>query len=461
MKFNVKTFCIHALAPLHIGCDEAYEPIGFVVNESAGYLSVFDPLDFLRTLPAGDLERLSAICKKGTPESILEIYKFMRGKSAKGRQIELSADFVAHYRQMVGAAPRHLKEALNQFAILRTSFRSRDQRPYIPGSAVKGALRTAYLNAVAAKNPSAGLGKAKEMEKRLLGGSFDQDPFRLVKVSDFAPAGKIGIKINYVINMKKNLPGAQGRGPYQILETILPGACFVGRIEVGEPPRRDAIKHPISFEALLAGCQHFYTAEKQREDRELEEIQIKPTVWSANGGRLLRLGRHSGAECMTLQPFRQIKIKQKKGGTKILDHATTLWLASEHRQPKNMSLLPMGWTLLEELSPQAEMAMEQMEQDHQASLRAADSASATAPAPRPAQTSAEPETAIWRQVHLTWSPNNSTVTATFQGLKAEGRGKNLVPEHLQGQLFGRKKRAAAAAVKVMKTGNAYTIVSIE
>ena len=60
-------------------------------------------------------------------------------------------------------------------------------------------------------------------------------------------------------------------------------------------------------------------------------------------------GRHSGAEAVTIEGVRKIKITQKTGEPpKYLEHTTRIWLASEESKPEtNKALLPFGWAILE------------------------------------------------------------------------------------------------------------------
>ena len=67
-RCNIKT-----LSPIHIGCDDVYEPTGFTVDEHAYQLVVFDPLRFILGMGEEDRRRFSEICSKGTVGSILEI----------------------------------------------------------------------------------------------------------------------------------------------------------------------------------------------------------------------------------------------------------------------------------------------------------------------------------------------------------------------------------------------------
>jgi CRISPR-associated protein Cmr6 len=65
----------------------------------------------------------------------------------------------------------------------------------------------------------------------------------------------------------------------------------------------------------------------------------------------------------------------------------------------------------------------------------------------------------WPSANLSWSPGNSTITAVFQGKKAQATGKNLVPTTLNDRLFI-KKKPVTACVEVTTIGNKYVITEI-
>ncbi len=356
---------LQVLTPVHIGCDDVYEPTGFAVDEERNRLVVFDPTDFIQALEPSDREHFSSICTKGTIESILEIYKFLRNRAVNGRSVGLCNGFVDHYRQVLAVSPKQARQQLNRFEIRRTAFSPVDNRPYIPGSAVKGALRTGYLNALALKGPDYrhALKKAQQgrydnrhkvLESKLLlleqeqpKDRISKDPFRMVKVSDFMPVGKAETKVMYAVNWKKSPSGGEGRGPYQILEVILPGAIFVGEIRVEKPQSKDAVSMSLTLKDLLEGCRGFFLKEARREDRDLSGMGCKrPFASGNNGGLPFRVGYHSGAECVTVEGYRDIRI-MGKNKTWFSDHATTAWLASEVDKPKHPDfLLPFGWTAM-------------------------------------------------------------------------------------------------------------------
>jgi len=266
---------------------------------------------------------------------------------------------------------KKIQQELNNFIIARTSFGLSDNRPYIPGSAIKGSIRTAYLNArakVKEESRPRGKGSAKELEKTLLdGGEFSTDPFRMVKVSDFKPVGESKTMIIYAVNEKKTPSQFQARGPFQILEVIEPESIFEGWITVEQPEKEAGIKTPISLLSLLDSCNGFYTNEKRREDGELDTMGIpKIPIPDKNGKQfLLRLGRHSGAESVTIEGYRSIKIMRERGQKpRLEEHATTLWLASEISKPKDKdNLKPFGWAFLEEMSVYQTQEFEQKERE--------------------------------------------------------------------------------------------------
>jgi len=347
-------FFLRTLAPIHIGCDEVYEPAGFVVDENAQALTSFDPIDFIDSLSDKDKGLFNQICARGTIESLLELFKFMRGKPVTGRTVKLSKGLIEHYQALltIKIGDRRLQNDMNQFTISRTAFNINTKLPYIPGSSLKGALRTAYLNWLAKVKPS-NERKGKDLEKDLLSGAFQTDPLRLLKVSDFMPVYGVKTRIVYAVNEKKKPSKQEARGPYQILEVIDPGAIFSGTVTIDEPSPEAGIKTPLSQKLLFENAMKFYIDEKKREDTQLAAVSLKGTQYDPlKDGHLLRIGRHSGAECLTIEGHRKIKIMRGRGeqAATSTTGASTFWLAAEDRKPGLVAksiLRPFGWVTLE------------------------------------------------------------------------------------------------------------------
>lgn len=365
---------IRTMSPVHIGCDDVYEPTGFVMDESARQIIVFNSFAFIADMPSADREKFSTICEKGTVSSILEIYQFLKNRPADGRRVSACEDFIKHYNKTL-AMPlgneNRIQQELNRFSIPRTAYLTEDQRPFIPGSSVKGALRTAYLNLSAQKHKSSGTSdprmKGADLEKKLMDYSgIQDDPFRMVKVSDFSPVGDIQTRIVYGVNEKKRPSVNAARGIPLIFEVIMPGAEFSGIISVEQPLKQAGIRQPVALDRLLESATRFYGKEKAREDRELEIIGVEPLPQTDNGGNLLRFGRHSGAESLTIEGFRSIKIMgANRQPPKYKDKATTLWLSSDLKKPAiKKNLQPFGWTAIHALSDETARRFSETEETY-------------------------------------------------------------------------------------------------
>ncbi|MGD9157367.1 MAG: type III-A CRISPR-associated RAMP protein Csm5 [Desulfobacteraceae bacterium] len=358
---NANEFYLKTVSPLHIGCDEIYEPTSFAIDEQAKEMVVFNPFSFISQLGEEDKSNFIELCARGDIGSILEIYHFMRNRPAKGRRIAICQGFLEHFKETLNILRNNenkIKQELNKFEIPRTAFRSIDQRPYIPGSAIKGALRTAYLNMMRKDKKLSTANKernARKLEQQLMDyGGIPDDPFRMVKVSDFMPVGEIKTQIIYGVNKKKTPSERDARGLPLIFETILPGSIFTGTIMVNSPLPGAGIKETVTIQNLLKSSLIFYAKEKEREKAELSNIGIQSKdrseeFRSKGNSFLIRVGRHSGAESVTIEGHRDIYIMGKKGEKKktYKDHATTIWLASESKKPSSENNLePFGWVCL-------------------------------------------------------------------------------------------------------------------
>ncbi len=379
MKTKIFQCYIKILSPIHIGCDEVYEPAGFTVNESNRQITVFNFIDFTGSLNDADQCRFNAICSKGTIESILELYKFLRNRSVEGKTIDVCKGLIDHYKKTISmniSNSRKIQNELNSFAISRTAFLQSDQRPYIPGSGVKGALRTAYLNFLEKRKKLADKNKyfknAQELEKALMDYTdIPGDPFRLVKVSDFMPVGKTATKIVYGVNIKKKQSDNATRGIPTFFEIIQPDTIFQGSIKVETPAKGADISMAVDLDTLLKSASEFYLSEKKRENQDLNTAGVPGVFQNDHDAVLLRCGRHSGAESVTINGHRSIKIMGKKGEKpKYRNRATTLWLASETKTPVHKeNLKPFGWSGLYPIDNNLSKKFAETEQAYQDEIK--------------------------------------------------------------------------------------------
>jgi CRISPR-associated protein Csm5 len=126
-------------------------------------------------------------------------------------------------------------------------------------------------------------------------------------------------------------------------------------------------KQQWTIKEIADACNGFYLGLFWRELAEIKEREYLKADWInqlqdllANGllkrlndgqAFLLRVGRHSGAEALTLNGLRNIRIMQGKGQpAKSGKQPITWWLAADQSND-NQNLLPFGW-LLVEINPQ-------------------------------------------------------------------------------------------------------------
>jgi CRISPR-associated protein Csm5 len=161
---------------------------------------------------------------------------------------------------------------------------------------------------------------------------------------------------------------AEQQGLYQLLECL---PAFAARAFEGTLSIQDTAGVPSSawpslqfrFPEIAAACNRFYRAHLDREMGLMRSMGYLDAQWAdrmeglfsgpvghaleANRAFLLRVGRHSGAESVTLNGVRNIRIMKGKGDAPdFLDEAKTLWLAGDERQSQR-DLLPFGWILIE------------------------------------------------------------------------------------------------------------------
>jgi CRISPR-associated protein Csm5 len=366
-----RPLAISTLSPLHIGCGEVYEPSSFVIHE--GLLHVLDPADFLVALSDGERKRLAALAEQREP--IGAIQRFFRDSAARfaelaRQQVPVAEALAREYAAKAGRPTQRDpggESTFNSFQLARTVFRPFDGTPYLPGSSLKGSIRTAWLDRLnAGAEQSDRRASSRSLEERLLGytaGKFENDPFRLLALADAHPedgSAPPPTRVIYAISKKKRPPRPDERPSPELkvfLETIpeaLP-AAFHGEMRFG--PRAT-----ILWDALCDACNGFYRPQLEAEldhpvlgqllDREWAQMMSRllgdelGELIRARQGFLLRVGRHSGAESVTLAGVRRIKILGPREGTRqTFDFrpSTTEKRYASLTRSGDGGLLPFGW----------------------------------------------------------------------------------------------------------------------
>ncbi len=408
---------ITPLSPIHVGTGESYEPTNYVIED--GVLHEFDTGAVMAALSEKDRAELLTIGNRRPDKTMIEALQ----RYFYERRLPLMA--MAQRRTPVVAGVARLYEKrmkgetenrhdLNKMEIDRTAFVAGMGHPVLVGSSLKGAIRTALLNAC---NGQASLNQQEQrpfddysrayqqanrdemrraerqmrhsaplMQQRLFQfspGKFQLDPFRLLSLSDASWVGESEVpatQARLAVNRKK-APVVDAQGAlrkskaddlYQLLECI-PGwhyRAFAGQLTVQSLAgldNRHNNKLPTAdlrfdMRRIAQACNAFYRPILDEELRQLRNRDYLDANWdktlqtllqgqAARFQRgelfLLRIGRHSGAESVTLNGVRNIKIMKAQGQpAEYLDAPKTWWLAAEDKDQMR-NLLPFGWLLVE------------------------------------------------------------------------------------------------------------------
>jgi CRISPR-associated protein Csm5 len=375
--FTTQALRLTPLTPIHIGCGIDFEPTNYVIDD--GVLYHFDPAqvplkpqDRKALIDAANDKRAALSCIQGFFHDRRDTY------AAQARQVVAVAAGVAeqHRQRIRQIAQREAngRNVINLLEIERTMHHPHSGMPYLPGSSLKGAMRTAWLDQInQGRSRLADDRNANGLEKRLLEGSFHTDPFRLIDVADASGSGVVS-KVYFSTNHKKRQVFKDemeltGKGPATRRECLVGGqhAALTGELRVDALPgqsRGDKVPgQRIEPKALAAACNRYYVQRLDKLLALLEQRGFASPEWCAGVRRLLaalrptfergeafllRVGRHSGAESVTLDGVRDIRIMQGRGmPARFADEATTVWLAAERENITRGDLLPFGWLLVE------------------------------------------------------------------------------------------------------------------
>jgi CRISPR-associated protein Csm5 len=323
MSKKIYNFQIKIKSPVHIGCGEEFDVINFYIDREKKKLINFNVSDFISKLnERGKLNEFENKCKSGDLKTVVSfINEFFKNNENRvaGYELEVPNDLIEHYDRCL-----ETPNLFNQFQIFRTTYLPYNNMPYIPGSSIKGALRTAFLEYKRENKNMNDIhnfmyrdykGKTKYnirgLERNLLGGNENVDIFSCVKVSDFLPKNGVKRKVVYALNFYKN-SDKQTKNLYQTLEVITEGT-FNGTIEIISKDNLNRDFQEISIEKLLDACKKYYKNYNNNQN--------------LNNSVIIKMGIHKGIEYLTLK---------FKGINKT---AITEWLSSDTRKPGNKSNL--------------------------------------------------------------------------------------------------------------------------
>ena len=393
MKFlEEHTLVITALTPVHIGCGEDYTPTDYVIDDDA--LFAFDSAGLDAALPDMARKELLRLVKENQPDlsSIQKLfYNHRKALMVRAHHCLPVARGVAKlYQERIGKTAQREesgKKVLNRLEIERTFYNPLSHQPVIPGSSLKGAIRTALLDG---ENNGQTLRdteeKNKDLQQRLFqyeDSALEKDPMRLIHLADTEADARntAGSEIRFAVNRPREEPkrskAPQDGSLYQLLETLpeLELRAYRSRLTLHKVDSiQESDKLPVAglhwtMGQIAQACNRFYLPLLEQEMKRVKQRKYVSPDWAQRMDKLLecirpyldkdqamllRVGRHSGAEAVTLNGVRSIKIMQGKKengkGERREPQPRTLWLAAD-AQGSRSEMTSFGWALVE-INPQ-------------------------------------------------------------------------------------------------------------
>lgn len=407
-SFTAYRLLITPLSPIHIGSGESYEPTNYVIEDDI--LHEFDTGAAMDALTSADRKKLLEIANgKPGADMVQAVQRFFheRREVVMAHAVQLVPvlpSVASLYAKRVGQTANKEADGLkviNRLEIDRTGFNRVTRTPILFGSSIKGAMRTALLDSINNGRPARETKGLHEFQGRLFQYfdenarprlAMEQDPMRLVQLSDAQVAGDSGMPVTQVrlaVNRKKVLvkdqhgnvrkSQAETRDLCQIFECISEWSyrSFVGQLNLqhvanipdndGNGKRRlPGAALRFSAAQIAKACNDFYWPVLERECKLMRERayleqgwdksvqQLRSTAMDRMGRGevfLLRVGRHSGAESVTLNGVRSIRIIEGRGAdgksrSSNSDSPKTLWFAAGEKE-QSTNMLPFGWVVVE------------------------------------------------------------------------------------------------------------------
>ncbi|HHW75635.1 MAG TPA: type III-A CRISPR-associated RAMP protein Csm5 [Xanthomonadaceae bacterium] len=383
---TVYRFRATPLTPIHVGDGSTLAPEDYLIE--GDHLIQFNRAATLRDMQPETRRQLEERLERNDFQAAQEILR----KSVQPRhhrcRIQIGAESKADLLKAVG---NPLDPVVRQRTVNGFVRNPLTGQPYLPGSVLKGAIRTAVVNSFTQKhlasikplisplleNSSQRRNAWKTLETEALNFEFrrlQEDPFRLLKVAD-AELPPDRTRVDKVWPVKRD--GKEDtKGIQMHFERLLSRGDgiedgeFTVELELDELAAGDARVHVgrrLDFETIRLACISFYAGRILAEQRRFfAEAQPPESIFGAQGlikinpdkvlvaksiqerGLLLRVGRFSHFESLSVDHLRQGWNAQKKQPFKPGEEGSSRTLCRCRPTVEGTSLaLPFGWLLLE------------------------------------------------------------------------------------------------------------------
>ncbi|TVL99056.1 MAG: type III-A CRISPR-associated RAMP protein Csm5 [Candidatus Brocadia sp. WS118] len=328
------------LTPVHIGDGTELEPLEYVIKDKFYKVNMEEWLSTLSNEKAEEFKKLTGkdYAQKAT---LVALRKFVRNNIDTGKYAEWAVDVSSAVQKRYEERFEAPENQLPMSPFIRTGI-----KPFLPGSSIKGALRTAYLSYLKRSGQllkekgradlvEGELLKANSVKRDKVVFDIEKDPFRAIKIKDaFLPekATFFGEVINY---NKKD--GRLNPTNIQILSEVTYGSLIGKRVSIeleisldkkvlyNRESGIDVLHEKVDVQSLLKACDNFYrNALNEEKDKFLSGVSNGDVISKvyqqildhAKGGCLFRLGWGSGLISMTIA--QELRTERKYGKSKHL-----------------------------------------------------------------------------------------------------------------------------------------------
>jgi len=338
---NYQVEC-HILSPVHIGTGEELDPFSYIIRDKK--LFIVDTVKWIESYP--DKKRLYEIMNS---DNFASVRSFIADNFDAPEAVlcEIAIEDNELIRTYHNAISK--KDSRNQVIVEPVTRNPVTMAPYIPGSSIKGAIRTAIANQfVKIANVTSRDSRGRYNDK--IFGPPDKDPMKHLKIKDI-PMVSGSTVIMEAIEFSKN-PGKSltPKGHKEVVESLCQtGQSIVANLTFALNPFF-LHNQKIDVEFILKALRDFYV-DKYKSDLEkffslphAEKIRSKiemltPIVENLKANEaILRIGHFSHVESVTLDNVRAPRTRRGKDG-RPLPWGTTRTLAN--------GLYPFGWVKLE------------------------------------------------------------------------------------------------------------------
>ncbi len=371
------------LSPVHIGSGEMLSPLEYQIFEEQSGQYIVYTIDFDGWINSLTPDEAKAVASKFSLSNQTQIWEYLRNTIDRNVFIKIKSKTNEEIHQKYKVRLKGTNKSENELApAIRNAYTS---AIVIPGSSIKGAIRTAIIDyrykkeLKQAYRMGTTYGKESwnyEAELEHWFGDIKENAFKQLKVSDFELLPDESEFVQ-AVQYAKNNPEERLMNPVCEVAPIWAKPKY-GKIYLGSFTAHEYAKKTLedwTFENLCKVCNQFYLKRFNAEYEKFYKLPhfvqarnfidgIRNKVQTENA-LLLRIGHYSHVECVTVENAAP-KTRPNPKTKKPMPFGTTRTLAD--------GKYPFGWVLLHkcfaEDAEQGKMQEEQARQEIIANLQA-------------------------------------------------------------------------------------------